>query len=166
MCKASLMLMNERKVTKTAQIQASALVVLKIGWSEADRLLQKKEFAAALLVAAINVESVLRDHLRQYKNTLPVPQVRDKDIRSMYGNINGLSLSGCYKVAQHLENYGFKLREDWKHQVVPLLAQRKKIVHERGYFARLTKLEILSEIKIKQLIDNARKFCETNPPTR
>jgi hypothetical protein len=142
-----------------------SFIVLKVGWDEVERLLDKKEFAAALLVTAINVEDVLRDHLEQYKNNLPVSKVKDEHIRSMYGNIGELSLSGCYKVAVHLEKYGFALQNDWKNQISPLIDKRNKLVHVRGYFARLNNLKVFHE-PVKQLITNAREFCEANPITR
>jgi hypothetical protein len=82
----------------------------------------------------------------------------------MYGNIGLTSLSGCYKAAVYLEQYGgFALQNNWKDQISPLVDKRSKIVHERSYFARLNKLHVLPEPMIKQLITNARDFCEANP---
>jgi hypothetical protein len=41
-------------------------VALMVSWDEVDRLLDEKEFAAAVLVTAINVESVLIELTKKF----------------------------------------------------------------------------------------------------
>ena len=53
----------------TPRMSADAKVI--IGWQEVDRLLDKNEYAAALLVAAVNVEFILWQNLRHLSPASP-----------------------------------------------------------------------------------------------
>jgi len=59
-------------MTAAASVSVDARLI--IGWQEVDRLLTKSEFAAALLVAAVNVEFILWEKLRQFAPDSPPPK--------------------------------------------------------------------------------------------
>ncbi|MEM4381644.1 MAG: hypothetical protein QXX19_05385 [Candidatus Caldarchaeum sp.] len=164
-------------VTSVASVQAEALksisrevvvpheAILLIDWEEVDRLLRKKEYAAAVLVAAINVEFTLQNYIFPYKQNLNT--IKDKEIRSQIPNIKNLSLSTCFNVAKYLAaNHGLILKGDWENQVQPLIDPRKKIAHSPGYFAAFTKLKIMNKNTVRELIKNAREFCDANLSAR
>lgn len=166
-------------VTSEASIQTEALksisrevvvpheAVLLIDWKEVDRLLKKKEYAAAVLVAAINVEFTLQNYIFPYKQNLNI--IQDKKIQSQIRDIQDRSLATCFNVAKYLaENYGLTLKGDWKNQVQPLIDPRNNIAHSPGYFAAFTKLNIrnMNKKAVYELIKNAREFCSANPSAR
>jgi hypothetical protein len=119
-----------------------------ISWDEVDRLLKKEEYAAAILVAAVNVEYTLKRLIAKERTRVEVCK---------------LTLGACIKRAKELlgKNTGW-IRGDLDRQVVPLNCYRNKIAHERGYYAAFTRLECVSEEKVRDVISKAREFCCRN----
>lgn len=143
------------------------VATLLISWTEVDRLLEKQEYAAAVLVAAINVEFVLKDHLRQFKDSHPNLCIANSGLKSLYGrDPDELTLGSSFKLARGLTDCEFALKGNWQEQIRPIIEPRNNIAHCRGYFARFTQLKVLTEDQIRKLLDNVHKFCNANPPTR
>ncbi len=135
-----------------------------IKWDEIDRLFNKKEYAAAVLVAAINVEYTLKRLITELTQSNPdLLQSINNKIISKIRIIEKLSLAPCFCVAKALackkESW---LKGDWETQVSPLIGHRNKIGHQLGYFADFTQLKCISENEVKKLIQDAREFCSAN----
>jgi hypothetical protein len=139
-----------------------------IKWDEIDRLFNKKEYAAAILVTAINVEYNLKQLITELKSNPNLLQsITNNDIRAKIKKIGELSLATCFSVAKQLATIkGDWLKGDWEKQVSPLIDHRNKIVHQLGYFADFTQLKCISENEVKKLIQDARDFCSANLVTR
>jgi hypothetical protein len=140
-----------------------------IKWDEIDRLFNKKEYAAAILVTAINVEYTLKRLITELNQSNPnlLRSITNNDIRSKILKIEELSLAPCFSVAKQLATIkGDWLKGDWEKQVSPLIDHRNKIVHQLGYFADFTQLKCISENEVKKLIQDARDFCSANLVTR
>jgi hypothetical protein len=142
-----------------------------IKWDEIDRLFNKKEYAAAILVTAINVEYTLKRLITELYKSNPnlLQSITNNDIRSKIkskiekNKIEELSLATCFSVAKQLATIkGDWLKGDWEKQVSPLIDHRNKIVHQLGYFADFTQLKCISENEVKKLIQDARDFCSAN----
>ena len=160
---------GECNMTATASVSVDARLI--IGWQEVDRLLTKSEFAAALLVAAVNVEFILWEKLRQFAPDSPPPKTHNSERRTwekIQGNRrNDVGLGSLISVAcffadrdkfalsPSLTSFGWTLNE-----------ARRNIAHVRGFFARLTRLEEADwpETRIRQILDNAKEFCHGNAP--
>jgi hypothetical protein len=153
---------RQRLVTATAivpheslqSVSASAEIPYESGeapisWDEVDRLLEKGEYAAAILVAAVNVEYTLKRLIGL------IAKERTKVCK--------LTLGACIKRAKELlgKNTGW-LKGDLDRQVVPLNCYRNKIAHERGYYAAFTQLKCVSEEQVRDVICKAREFCCLN----
>jgi len=150
-----------------AGAELSADVTLIIGWQEVDRLLEKNEYAAALLVAAVNVEFVLEECLAG----LPAPPKERHlcSLRSIHGMLSspagsGVSLASLFRLADWYvreQKLSFSPVLD---SVEPLKALRTRIVHERGDFAKITQLKDpeWTETCIRQVLAGARAFCHAN----
>lgn len=149
----------------------SANVKLIIGWQEVDRLLSEEEYAAALLVAAVNVEFILWENLRRFSKTAN-PNIHDKRVGSMWGQVTNnhpekLTLSSLRKVAEYMsQHHGLMLVGSWKPVVGDIEDVRNRIGHERGYFAKLTQLKDPDwpETHIRQVLEDAKEFCHGNAP--
>lgn len=145
---------------------------LLIEWDEVDRLLSKAEYAAALLVAAVNVEFVLWEHLRRLSPAEPPLERRnhpewlawqkvtsgDRDsagLGALMGLAQFFAKSGELVFSPLLQPFGWPLNE-----------ARKGIAHTRGYFAALTRLEDPDwpESRIRQILHAAKAFCHGNAP--
>jgi len=173
--------MVEQKANITIPVAVSTSIEIKIliSWQEVDRLLQEREFAAAFLVAAINVEATLRDHISQfslpriplffckYPRLARLLWLADCRVLSNYKNIEDRYLGTCFEVAKYLaKNYAFSLIGDWKNQIGPLVNPRNKIAHQRGYFERFNQLKEMNENELQSIINMSREFCTANPITR
>ena len=142
---------------------------LVIGWQEINRLFNKKEYAAALLVAAVNVEFILWENLHRFSQTANV-SIQDGRVRSLWGQITSnhpdkLTLSSLRKIAEYMsQKHGFALLGSWKPVVRNIERVRNRIAHERGYFAKLTHLKNpnWSETRIRDVLDDAKAFCHGN----
>jgi hypothetical protein len=151
----------------------SADAKLIVSWQEVDRLQAKREFAAALLVAAVNIEFILWERLRSFA-AADEPDVRDPGMRSTWGQIRGdksdkVTLSSLFKVAKYIAaNHGFTLDGAWRDAVKPINTVRNWIVHERGYFAQLTQLKNSDwpEHRIRKVLADAKVFCHGNGESR
>jgi len=152
-----------------AGAELSADVTLIIGWQEVDRLLDKNEYAVALLVAAVNVEFILWETLRHFSRTAN-PSIQDGNISSMWGQVTsdrpkGLTLSSLLKVAEYMSrHHGLVLVGAWELALRDIENVRNRIAHERGCFARLSRLEDPDwpETRIRQVLADARAFCQAN----
>lgn len=155
-------------ITVTADVTADAELI--IGWNEADRLVEKEEYAAALLVAAVNVEFILWEHLRRFTPTTALTKA-PHEVRSIWGKIKAnqdkaVTLSGLLKVAEYMARSDtFLLSPTWDPLVGEINEARNRIAHERGYFALLTQLKDPDwpEACIRQTLESARQFCHGMP---
>ena len=145
---------------------------LIISWQEVDRLLSKTEYAAALLVAAVNVEFILWESLRRLSPASPPSkkthfsewktwQAVGKGDRDSVGLGSLIQLAGFFVDSSQLA-----LAPPLKPIGWPLNEARKGIAHERGYFAKLTKLKDPDwpESRIRQILEDAKAFCHGNAP--
>lgn len=133
-----------------------------IEWSEVERLLEKQEYAAAVLVTAINVEFTLKQKIIEYARSITK---HNKKIKSIISRIteSRSSLGSCFKDAQYLaQHHGFTLQGNWVSQIEPLVDIRNKIAHQPGYFANFTRLKIIGKDAVEKLIRDARDFCSLN----
>jgi len=153
-----------------AGAELSADVTLIIGWQEVDRLLDKNEYAAALLVAAVNVEFILWETLLSLSRASPPSkkthysewkawQAMEKHDRDSVGLGALIQLAHFFVDGNHLA-----LATPLKPFGWPLNEARKGIAHKRGYFARLTRLEDPDwpETRIRQVLAYAKAFCQAN----
>lgn len=144
---------------------------LIIGWQEVDRLLEKAEYAAALLVAAVNVEFILWEKLRRFTPNAPPPKSRSSE-RNAWERIqrddrNGVGLGSLIGIALYFaSNAKFELSPSLTPFGWPLNEARKQIAHKRGFFAQLARLEEpdWSESDIRRILDAAKAFCHGNAP--
>lgn len=155
-----------------ASVNISADAKLIIGWQEVDRLLTKTEFAAALLVAAVNVEFILWENLRRFSPASPPSEKTHysewkawhaitKGDRDSVGLGSLIQTAGFFVASQQLA-----LTPPLKPIGWPLNEARKGIAHERGYFAKLTQLKNSNwpETRIRQVLEEAKTFCHGNAP--
>ena len=153
----------------TVSVTADAQLI--ISWQEVDRLLAKAEYAAALLVAAVNVEFILWENLRRFT---PSPALRKapNDINSVWGQIRAnrrekVTLGSLLRVTEFLGNHDkLLLLPTWDPLVRFINEVRGKIAHERGYFAKLTQLKEADwpETRIRQVLEDVKEFCHGNAP--
>ena len=160
----------------SAHIQAKANVradaKLIIGWQEVDRLLDKTEYAAALLVAAVNVEFILWENLRRLSPSSPPSERNNHSEWRTWQSIeknarDSVGLGSLIQTAQfYAANNELTLEPTLDSFAWTLNETRKGIAHERGYFARLTQLEEANwpEPRIRQILDDAKEFCHSNAP--
>ncbi len=155
-----------------AQVRVSASVDAKliIGWQEVDRLLAKAEHAAALLVAAVNVEFILWENLRSFTPTSSLTAATPR-VSSIWGQIPNhpkqVTLSGLLAVTEHMTRSDtLVLSPTWDPLVREIDDVRNRIAHERGYFAKLTQLKEADwpETRIRQVLEDAKAFCHGNAP--
>jgi len=158
-------------VTATVTVNAAISAQLIISWHEVDRLVDKAEYAAALLVAAVNVEFILWEHLRHFAPTTSLTAASDR-VKSTWGKIRAdqsdkVTLSGLIAVAQWFStNDQFQLSPPWDPLARNIDAVRNCIAHERGYFASLTQLKVSAwpEATIRKALKDAESFCHGNAP--
>jgi len=150
------------------QTAVSMEAKLLIGWQEVDRLVQEKEYAAALLVAAVGMEFVLSENLWAFYGTSKDKIIiTDRNIHSNLGDIKNRYLGTGLCVARYLtDNHNFSLKGQWEKQVQDIKEQRDKIAHERNYFEKCTKLQVpnLDKERIERILDEAHRFCIDNAP--
>ncbi len=152
----------------TISVSVSANAKLLIGWTEVNRLHDAAEYAAAFLVAAVNVEFILWENLRRFTPIVTL----SSPIKSIWGKIRanqkeGVTLGSLLKVASFLsKNDEFSLSPTWEPLVCTINEVRRRIAHERGYFGRLTRLEESDwpEDRIRRVLADAREFCHRNAP--
>jgi len=155
----------------TVSVNVSADAKLLIGWTEVDRLLGEKEYAAALLVAAVNMEFILWENLRRFTPATTLTKASDR-VRSIWGQIQAnqpkkVTLSSLLTVAEYMtQNDAFALSPAWDPVVREIDDVRNRIAHERGYFAKLTQLKDPDwpETRIRQVLEDAKEFCHGNAP--
>ena len=156
-------------IAATASLTANAQLI--IGWQEVNRLFAKAEYAAALLVAAVNVEFILWEHLRRFTPASGLAAASDK-VKSTWGQIRAghgemVSLSSLISVAEcFTQNDKFRLSPPWDPLACNIDTVRNCIAHERGYFASLTQLKDPGwpETRIRQVLESAKEFCHGNAP--
>lgn len=145
---------------------------LLIEWDEIDRLLSKAEYATALLVAAVNVEFVLWEHLRRLSPAGLPDERRDHPEwlawqKVTSGARDSVGLGTLMRLAQFFVKTK-QLAFDPKLQPFgwPLNKARTGIAHTRGYFAVLTRLENpdWNEARIQKTLGDAKAFCHGNAP--
>jgi hypothetical protein len=158
----------EGECNMSARADVSIEAKLLIGWQEVDRLVQKEEYAAALLVAAVGVEFVLSEDLWDfYVANKDKIAIADDGIRCNLGDIKNRYLGTGLRVARYLaNNHNFSLKGRWEKQVQDIKEQRDKIAHERNYFEKCTKLQMpkLDKERIERILDGAHRFCIDNAP--
>ncbi|MCX6096730.1 MAG: hypothetical protein NT125_08510 [Candidatus Bipolaricaulota bacterium] len=160
---------GDAQIGVSVNVQADAKLV--IGWQEVDRLLAEREFAAALLVAAVNVEFILWETLRRFTPSAALASAPEK-VKSVWGQIRtnhprGVTLSSLISVVEHLTQYDkLAFSPSWDPLVRHIDAVRNRIAHERGYFALLTQLrdQDWPETRIRQVLEEAKEFCHGNAP--
>jgi len=154
-------------IESIAELKADAQLL--ISWQEVDRLLAGKEYAAALLVAAVNVEFILWENLHHFSKSASLT-VQDGRISSMWGQVTNnhpekLTLSSLRKLAEYVsQHHGLVFVGSWRPVVGDIENVRNRIAHERGYFAKLTRLKELDwpESRIRQVLADAKQFCHAN----
>lgn len=155
----------------TATSSGSADARLIVGWQEVDRLLAKAEYAAALLVAAVNVEFILWENLTRFTPSASLSMASDK-VSSPWGKIQKnqfekVTLSSLLTVAEYVTRNGeFVLTPTWDPLVREINDVRNQIAHERGYFAKLTQLKDPDwpETRVREVLEAAKEFCHGNAP--
>ena len=143
---------------------------LLISWQEVDRLLAKAEYAAALLVAAVNVEFILWENLsRPSPTSLPSEKTHYSEEKAWQavskGNRDSVGLGSLIQLAQFFVNSDqLALSPPLKPFGWPLNEIRRGIAHERGCFARLTQLKDPDwpKTRIRQVLADAKAFCHGN----
>ena len=158
-------------VTACVSTRATASAQLIISWHEVDRLVEKGEYAAALLVAAVNVEFILWEHLRRFTPATALTNA-PHEVRSIWGKIQAnqdktVTLSSLLRVAEYMARSDmFTLSPTWDPIVSEINEARNKVAHERGYFALLTHLKdpAWPEACIRQVLESAKEFCHGNAP--
>ena len=156
-------------ITAAASLTANAQLI--IGWQEVDRLVEEGEYAAALLVAAVNGEFILWEHLRRFTPATPLTKA-PHEVRSTWGKIQAnqdkaVTLSSLLRTAEYFAQCDtFTLSPTWDPLVSEINEARNKIAHERGYFALLTQLKDPDwpEARIRQVLESAKAFCHGNAP--
>jgi len=150
-------------IESRAEIRANASLI--ISWHEVDRLLNDREFAAALLVAAVNVEFILEERLVD----LPKPPKDLGSLRSIWGTVNspagdGMSLANLFRLADWYVEEQKLILSPALTSVEPLKELRRGITHERGHFSKLTQLQDPDwpEARIRQVLEDAKAFCHGN----
>lgn len=154
-------------IAATASLTANAELI--IGWQEVNRLVGKAEYAAALLVAAVNIEFILWEHLRRFTPASGLAAASDK-VKSSWGQIRAghgemVSLSSLISVAEcFTQNDKFSLSPPWDPLARDIDEVRNRIAHERGYFASLTQLKDPDwpEGRVRAVLDEAKTFCHGN----
>jgi len=144
---------------------------LIISWQEVDRLLAKAEYAAALLVAAVNIEFILWENLQRFTPTSGLTGADDR-VSSAWGKIKKnqftkVTLSSLLTVAEYMtRSDAFVLSPTWDPLVREIDDVRNRIAHERGYFAKLTQLKDPDwpETRIRQVLEDAKGFSHGNAP--
>jgi len=159
---------GEVHMTATASVNADAKLI--ISWHEVDRLLSEKEYAAALLVAAVNVEFILWENLRRFAPS--AVSKADNNIKSVWGQVRAnkpetVSLGSLLKVTEFFSKHDkLRLSPAWDPIASVINEVRRRIAHERGYFAKLTQLNDAdwAETRIRQVLQDAKEFCHGNAP--
>jgi len=154
----------------SANVGADAKLI--ISWHEVDRLWEKAEYAAALLVAAVNVEFILWKNLRRFTPSASLNMASNNNVRSIWGKIQKdqftkVTLSSLLTVAEYVpQNDTFVLSPTWDPVVREINNMRNRIAHERGYFAQFTTLKDTDwpETRIRHILDDAKSFCHGNAP--
>lgn len=144
---------------------------LIISWQEVDRLLSEKEYAAALLVAAVNVEFILWENLRRFTPSTPLDSM-PREVRHSWRQICGnesesFTLGRLLRVTEFFSHHDkLALSPTWDPLAREVNKVRRKIAHERGYFERLTQLNETDwpETRIGQVLEDAKAFCHGNAP--
>ena len=160
---------GEVHMTATASVKADAKLI--ISWDEVDRLLGEKEYAAALLVAAVNVEFILWENLRRFTPSASLSGASNK-VSSTWGKIQKnqltkVTLSSLLTIAEYMtHNDAFALSPTWDPLVREIDDVRNHIAHERGYFAKLTQLKDANwpETRFREVLQDAKQFCHGNAP--
>ena len=165
------------KRTKYASCSIQAGVSMKvdtkliIGWHEVDRLVEAGEYAAAILVAAVNLEFVLCENLRRVQKSVTERSLPRK-VRRTWRNVekNGweaLTLGRILCLTEALTKIRkLKLSPSWDPLVSDINEVRCRIAHDRGYFSRLTQLrdQDWPEMRIREILNSAKAFCHGNAP--
>jgi len=162
------------EVPIAVEVNVTADAKLIIGWQEVDRLLEKAEYAAALLVAAVNVEFILWENLRLLLLCTPqvTPPSNNSDGLKTWNSVNEnkrcrAGLGGLIQLAQFFVNTDqLTLSPSLESFGWPLNDTRRGIAHTRGFFRRLTQLEMPDwpETRIRQVLEDAKEFCHGNAP--
>jgi len=158
-------------VHTTVTLEATVDRKLIISWQEVDRLLAKAEYAAALLVAAVNIEFILWENLQRFTPTSGLTGADDR-VSSAWGKIKKnqftkVTLSSLLTVAEYMtRSDAFVLSPTWDPLVREIDDVRNRIAHERGYFAKLTQLKDPDwpETRIRQVLEDAKGFSHGNAP--
>jgi len=160
---------GEAHIDASVNVKVDAKLI--IGWQEVDRLLDKAEYGAALLVAAVNAEFILWEKLRLF-TPAPALAKAPNEVRSIWGKIQAnqdktVTLSSLLKIAEYVTQCDtFALSPTWDPLVRVINDVRNRIAHERGYFALLTRLRDPDwpETRIRQVLEDAKQFCHGNAP--
>ncbi len=154
-------------------VVASATVNRKliIGWPEVERLVAKEEFAAALLVAAVNMEFILWEQLRSLTPVSPPANKYNSEWKTWEkvekNRREDVGLGSLIQLAQFfVDSKQLTLTPPLKPFGWPLNEARKRIAHERDFFAQLTRLKESDwpETRIRQVLEDAKDFCHGNAP--
>jgi len=157
-------------ITAAASLTANAQLI--IGWQEVDRLFAKAEYAAALLVAAVDVEFVLWEHLRcLHPSSPPLKKTQYHEWRAWRcvekPDRDSVGLGSLVQLAQFfVDSKQLAFDPPLGSSGWALNKARKGIAHDRGYFASLTQLKDPDwpEARIRQVLESTREFCHGNAP--
>lgn len=161
---------GKSNIRVSTSVAADAKLI--ISWHEVDRLLSEEEYAAAVLVAAVNVEFILWENLRHLSPaTLPSKKTHYSKWRTWQAigksDRDSVGLGSLIQLAQFFTaNKESDLQPSMDSFAWPLNEVRKGIAHKRGYFARLTQLKEgdWPESRIRQVLKDAKAFCHGNAP--
>jgi len=164
--------MTEKVLRATVGTCGSVERRLLIEWDEVDRLLGKAEYAAALLVAAVNVEFILWEHLSSLRpSSAPLKKTHYHEWRAWQAvekrDRDSVALGSLVQLAEfYVDTKQLALDPLLKPFGWSLNRARKGIAHDRGYFAKLTQLKDPDwpEARIRQVLESAREFCHGNAP--
>ncbi len=157
-------------IEPSVSVRADATLI--ISWQEVDRLLDKKEYAAALLVAAVNLEFILWESLRRLSPASPPCEKSHRSAWRTWQKVNkpdrdSVGLGSLIELTRFFEDSSqLALSPPLNPFGCDLNGARRRIAHERGYFARLTQLKEpdWSEACIRQVLEDTQGFCHGNAP--
>jgi|GEM_PF-7036254 len=154
-----------------------------IGRVETNRLIDKEEYSAALVVTAVDLEYILEEHLKRYyqrNKDMIQGEIDNDDFTNDLGKArkeDSGSLNLCISLFEdiydkHSDDSNYP---DWTEEIPrdqweksksffnKLKRVRNEIAHDRGAFKNIRELNhetYNSEKKIRDLIDSVYEFCK------
>lgn len=179
--------MTEKEASADIKTDVNLEVDLRvvIGKAETTHLIDKKEYPAALLVTAVDLEYVLEEHLKRYyrKHKSLIEKIGNEKLRNDLGKARkkhsgslGLYISffgdvyGKYYNNPDYPDWSEEIpKEDWdkkKGDLSKLNQIRNEIAHDRGTYRKIRKLkhETYNSVEdVNSVIDSVYEFCQQYP---